>query len=167
MEGKNEEKFLKEIEEVVQRATMDALKKQEEQKRTKLLYNTRILMESYREMKRFIETAISEEEELEENIYQILKGESSTLRSVRSAKMQTAMMIANIDRSLAELQQDYRERGALYKFDAFRMKYVEGRTFEQISEALGCGKNSPNAWCKAVMKQMSIKLFGVCGIFQI
>lgn len=165
-EEKISESILSAIEETVKNAVSEAIKTQQEQKKQKVLYNTRIMMESYTEMQRFIENAISEEEEMQESMYMIFAGENAKLTSVRTAKMKTAMMIANIDRALAELKEDFEKKGASYKYEAFKMRYIDGMSSEEIAEKLNCGKNSPSSWCKVVMKQMAVKLFGINGIFQ-
>lgn len=155
------------IEASVKNAVSEALKQQQDQKKAKMLYNTRILMESYGEMKKYIKNAISEEEEMQKSPYMIFAGENAHLISVRNAKMQTSMMIANIDRALDELESDFSKKSMSYKFEAFKMRYIDEMTVEQIAEKLNCGKNSPSAWCKVVMKHMAIKLFGINGLFQV
>lgn len=136
--------------------------KRAEKKKT--LYNTRRLMESYIDLKKYINNAITEEEEVTEAAYSVLKGENAKLKSVKEAKMVTAMMIINIDRALTELETESRKEGTLYKYEAFRMHYIDGLTFEEIADQLDCGKNSPSNWCKAILKKMSVKLFGINGI---
>ena len=136
--------------------------KRAEKKKT--LYNTRRLMESYIDLKKYINNAITEEEEVTEAVYSVLKGENAKLKSAKEAKMVTAMMIINIDRALTELETESRKEGTLYKYEAFRMHYIDGLTFEEIADQLDCGKNSPSNWCKAILKKMSVKLFGINGI---
>ena len=114
--------------------------KRAEKKKT--LYNTRRLMESYIDLKKYINNAITEEEEVTEAAYSVL----------------------NIDRALTELETESRKEGTLYKYEAFRMHYIDGLTFEEIADQLDCGKNSPSNWCKAILKKMSVKLFGINGI---
>ena len=132
--------------------------------RKKTLYNTRKLMESYIDLKKYINNAITEEEEVTENAYNAFRGENAKLKSVKESKMVTAMMIINIDRALTELEAENRKEGTLYKYEAFKMHYIDGMTFEEIADQLNCGKNSPSNWCKAILKKMSVKLFGINGI---
>lgn len=132
--------------------------------RKKTLYNTRKLMESYIDLKKYINNAITEEEEVEESAYNAFRGENAKLKSVKESKMVTAMMIINIDRALTELEAENRKEGTLYKYEAFKMHYTDGMTFEEIADQLNCGKNSPSNWCKAILKKMSVKLFGINGI---
>ena len=115
-------------------------------------------------VKKYINNAITEEEEVTENAYNAFRGENAKLKSVKESKMVTAMMIINIDRALTELEAESRREGTLYKYEAFRMHYIDGLTFEEIADQLDCGKNSPSNWCKAILKKMSVKLFGINGI---
>lgn len=126
-------------------------------RKSRYLYNTRLLMEQYRDMQQHVERAISEESEA---------GGSGTeyLASIRHTKMKTALMIANIDRAMSELEEEYRQQGMLYKYEAFRDHYIIGKPYEQIAGEQQCGKNSPSRWTKELMKKMSVKLFGVDAI---
>lgn len=148
----------------VRRAFAEVRIEEKRAEKKKTLYNTRRLMESYIDLKKYINNAITEEEEVTEAAYSVLKGENAKLKSVKEAKMVTAMMIINIDRALTELETESRKEGTLYKYEAFRMHYIDGLTFEEIADQLDCGKNSPSNWCKAILKKMSVKLFGINGI---
>lgn len=148
----------------VRKAFTEVRIEEERAKRKRTLYNTRRLMESYIDLKKYINNVITEEKEVTETAYNALKGENARLKSVKESKMVTAMMIINIDRALVELEKESRKEGALYKFEAFRMHYIDGMTFEEIANQLKCGKNSPSNWSKSVLKKMSVKLFGINGI---
>jgi hypothetical protein len=165
-EKKNEETavVLKAVTGAVKKAVSEAMTEQKRQERQKALYNTRKLMESYIEMQTFLHNAISEEREVQNTAFFVFGGENAKLDSIRKSKMKTAMMIANIDRAMEELKREHEQKGTAYKFEAFRMHYVDGIAYEEITETLNCGKNSPSAWSKLILKQMSVKLFGINGI---
>lgn len=152
------------IDAAVKRALAAEKAQTRQQERGKVLYNTRVLMESYREMRRHVEMAISEVEELKVEDFQSLKSENAHLESVRRTKLRTALIIANIDRAMAELEAEQAEIGLSYKYEAFKMHYIDGVTFEEVAERLNCGKNTPARWSKDMMRRMSVKLFGVDGI---
>lgn len=152
------------IDEAVKRAISAVKAQTRQQERGKVLYNTRILMESYREMRQHIETAISESEEMQSPEFQMLKSEYACLESIRRTKLRTALMIANIDRAMAELEAEYQEAEMSYKYNAFKWHYIDGLTFEDVAERLNCGKNSPSRWSKEILRRMSVKLFGIDGI---
>lgn len=69
---KNEETFVKKV-------VQTALEAERQIRRQQVLHNTRMLMEEYIEMKRHIESAVSEEEELKEEQYDIFRGEMQQL----------------------------------------------------------------------------------------
>lgn len=152
------------VEAAVKKAVSGLLADQKRQERQKTLYNTRKLMESYMEMQKFIQNAISEEEEMQDAGFGISGREHAKLESIRKSRMKTAIMIANIDRAMEELRQEHARKGTAYKYEAFERHYVDGLPYEQVAELLDCGKNSPAAWTKLVLRQMSVKLFGVNGI---
>lgn len=143
------------IEELADAAAEKAVKaffremKKEESK--KVLHNTWVLMDKYIEMKKHVDRAISDDDGV-------------CLFSVRKSKTKTALMIENIDRAIAELRVEKTESGESYKFDAFEMRFLQGKTYEQICDVLDCGKNSPARWCKEMTAILSVKLFGVDGI---
>lgn len=143
------------IEELAEAAAEKAVKalwgeiKKEESK--KVLHNTWVLMEKYIEMKKHVDLAISDDDGV-------------CLFSVRNSKMKTALMIENIDRAISELRVEKMESGESYKFDAFEMHFLQGKTYDQICDALDCSKNSPARWCKEMTAILSVKLFGVDGI---
>lgn len=154
---KNEETFVKKV-------VQTALEAERQIRRQQVLHNTRMLMEEYIEMKRHIESAVSEEEELKEEQYDIFRGEGTHLGSVRRSKMKTAMMIANIDRAMEELRAEYETKEMTYKYDAFKMHYIDGVSYEEIADIQNCGKNTPSRWSKELIRKMSVKLFGIDGV---
>ena len=162
--GELGEGVLKTVTAAVKKAVSEAMAEQKRQERQKTLYNTRKLMESYIEMQDFIRNAISEETEVQDTAFSVFGGENAKLDSIRKSKMKTAMMIANIDRAMEELKREHDQKGTAYKYEAFRMHYVDGIAYEEIAGSLNCGKNSPATWTKLLLKQMSVKLFGINGI---
>lgn len=159
-----EETTQQEIAEAVKKAIAEAMKDEKKQRKQQILYNTRILMESYIEMRKHIENAISEAEEMEEDAFQIFKSEDAHLESIRRSKLKTALMIANIDKAMEELNEEQKENGTAYKYEAFKMHYIDGISYEEISASLNCGKNTPARWSKEMIRKMSVKLFGIDGI---
>lgn len=152
------------IEAAVKRAVAETEIKNRRKERERIFHNTQKLMESYREMRLHLETAISEADEMGNGEFAALMTDDVHLDSVRRSKMRTAMMVENIDRAMIEIEAEYERNGTSYKYTAFKMHYIDGATYEDISECLNCGKNTPSRWSKEIMRKMSIKLFGVDGI---
>lgn len=149
----------------VKKIIQTAMETERQIRRQQVLHNTRVLMESYIEMKKHIENAVSEVEQLEKEEYTTFKKDGSThLESVRRSKMKTALMIANIDRAMEDLRKEYDTKGMNYKYETFYMHYIKGVPYEDIAEIQNCGKNTPSRWSKELIRKMSVKLFGIDGI---
>lgn len=148
------------VKKIVQ-ATMEA---ERQIRRQQVLHNTRILMEEYIEMRRHVENAVSEVEEMEGTEFGIFQSEYTYLESVRRSKLKTAMLIVNIDRAMEELREEYEKRNMSYKYDAFKMHYIDGLSYEEIADRQNCGKNTPSRWSKELIRKMSVKLFGIDGV---
>lgn len=86
------------------------------------------------------------------------------LESLRCSRGSTADVIEKIDLALKATQVAADAGGYGYKVEAFTRRYIQGETYEEIVDALDCGKNSPARWCNEIMEEMAIRLFGVNGI---
>lgn len=86
------------------------------------------------------------------------------LDALRSSREDTAAVVAEIDRALAAVRVAAIAGGYSYKVDAFERRYIKGQTYEQITDAMNSGRNSPRRWCDEIMRQMAVRLFGVNGI---
>lgn len=150
----------------IQKVIQTAMETERQIQRNQILHNTRILMEQYIEMRKHCENAVSESDDLDSVEFAIFKSdnENTYLESVRRSKLKTAMMLTNIDRAMDEIKEEYEKKGMLYKYEAFRMHYVDGMSYEEVAEVQNCGKNTPARWSKEIIRKMSVKLFGVEGV---
>jgi DNA-directed RNA polymerase specialized sigma24 family protein len=150
----------------IQNVIQTAIETERQIQRNQILHNTRILMEQYIEMRKHCENAVSESDDLDSVEFAIFKSdnENTYLESVRRSKLKTAMMLTNIDRAMDEIKEEYEKKGMLYKYEAFRMHYVDGMSYEEVAEVQNCGKNTPARWSKEIIRKMSVKLFGVEGV---
>lgn len=150
----------------IQKVIQTAMETERQIQRNQILHNTRILMEQYIEMRKHCENAVSESDDLDSVEFAIFKSdnENTYMESVRRSKLKTAMMLTNIDRAMDEIKEEYEKKGMLYKYEAFRMHYVDGMSYEEVAEVQNCGKNTPARWSKEIIRKMSVKLFGVEGV---
>lgn len=84
--------------------------------------------------------------------------------SIVSSKIRTSIMVAAIDQALADTATDFKAAGQGYKWEAYKRRYILGESYDTIADELNCGKNSPARWCKEVMTQVAVHLFGVDGL---
>ena len=71
-----------ENEALVRKVVETTMETEKQMRRKQMLYNTRTLMEQYRNMKQHVENAISEEHEMQER-YNVFRGGNAHLKSVR------------------------------------------------------------------------------------
>ena len=74
------------------------------------------------------------------------------------------IIVTSRDAALDELEKETRQKGRAYMFDAYRLRYMEGLTAEEVAEKLNTGKNSPARWCKQLNERLAVLLFGVDGL---
>lgn len=135
-----------------------------EQTEMTTIERTYLYLENYNEMQRYIKEAVSEVSQVENADLYNISAERAFLKSIRECKAETVILFEHINKSLNALEREAEVAGEEYKFDALRMKYIEGKTYEDIRDKWNCGKNAPKAWCKVMAERLSIKLFGAKAI---
>lgn len=131
-----------------------------EDKTLTAIQKTKIYLENYREMERYINEAISEGSQVDDIEKYNISAESAFLRSIRECKAETVILHEHILRALESLKQDAEAAGEGYKYKALEAVYVQGKTYEEVARECGCGKNTPKKWCEYMTEKLSIKLFG-------
>lgn len=135
-----------------------------EQAEATVIDRTYLYLENYNEMQRYISEAVSEVSQVSCADMFNLSAERAFLRTIRECKAETIILFEHINKSMDALERETEAAGEEYKFDALRMKYIDGKTYEDIREKHNCGKNAPKAWCKYMVERLSIKLFGAKAI---
>lgn len=135
-----------------------------EEKEQTIIQKTQMYLENYREMKRYIEEAVSEASQVEDMNKYNISAENAYLQTVRECRAETIIMFEHLKKALESLKEDAEVAGEGYKYEALEDVYVKGKTYEEIVRDTGCGKNSPKKWCKAMTERLSIKLFGAKAI---
>ena len=135
-----------------------------EEKEQKMFQKTQMYLENYREMKRYIDEAISESSQVENMIKYNISAEKVFIQSIRECRAETVILFEHINKAMESLKEDARAAGELYKYEALENVYVKGKTYEDIVRETGCGRNTPKKWCRVMIARLSIKLFGVKAI---
>lgn len=137
MEEKTIDEIINGIVKKAVRETMAEVRAEEKRDRQKkAAYETKRLMESYADMKRYIEEETSEE------------------------RKETELLVARMERAMQELKEQCEKKGIAYKYNAFKMRYIKQMTYEEIAAELNCGKNSPAMWTKQMIRKMAVKMYG-------
>lgn len=134
--------------------------KKSKDKKLTAFQKTKIYLENYREMERYINEAISEGSQVDDIEKYNISAENAFLRSIRECKAETVILHEHISKALESLKKDAETAGEGYKYDAFSAVYLHGKTYEDVARENGCGKNTPQKWCKYMTGKLSIKLFG-------
>lgn len=121
-------------------------------------------LRNYRNMERYINEAISEVSQIPDVSKYNISAERAYLRSVRECRAETVILFEHLKTALVSLEEDARASGEEYKFQAFYKHHIEGKVYEEVARELGCGKNTPKRWCKAMVEKYSVKLFGAKAI---
>ena len=73
----------------------------------------------------------------------------------------TRRLLSRIDAALEQIAQDYAAVGEDQKMVAFRLKYINGKTYEQIAEQMETHENTPHNWINQINKRLAVYLYGV------
>lgn len=131
-----------------------------EEREPGVIKKTYLYLENYREMERYIKEAVSEVSQIQNAESYNISAERAFLRSIRECRAETIILFEHLKKALASLKEDAEAAGEGYKYDALEMVYVKGMTYEEIAREVGCGKNSPKRWCKAMIPKLALKIFG-------
>lgn len=132
-----------------------------EEKEQTVIEKTYMYLENYHKIERYIKDAVSEVSQIPEiDIYNI-SAEKAFLQSIRECKAETVILFEHLKRALASLKEDAEAAGEGYKYEALEMIYIKGCSPDEVAEKYRCGKNSPKRWCKSMVQDLAIKLFGV------
>ncbi len=110
-------------------------------KKNEAVKKTKALMASYRAMQAYVGSQAQPEDQA---------GQEDTRR-----------LLSQIDEALEQIAADYAAIGEDQKMVAFRLKYIEGKTYEQIAERLGAHENTPHNWVNQIIKRLAVYLYGV------
>jgi len=135
-----------------------------EEKEQTVIEKTYMYMENYKKMEQYINDAISEMSQVRDLEVYNISAEKAFLQSIRECKAETVILFEHMKKALESLKEDAEAAGEKYKYDALEMVYIKGMTYEDIAKKYGCGKNSPKRWCKSMVQNLAVKLFGARAI---
>lgn len=147
----------KEIETIIERAVkraIEAERQEQEERERKRAYNM-----TFRYLRQFSDLKSSLK-----NDAAAAGAENEFLALLEQSKKPTAVIIANMQRCLEELQQEQEEKGQKYKYDVLEMYFFEKMTYEQIIDKMPMGDSTPRRWVSEMVNILAIKLFGVSAI---
>lgn len=158
------------IEEIVRETVVTTIKEYEkkinEHNRRKILYNTKLLLKNYNELKNHALNAVYKNIECEEIDKE--NGEDSNysddeilIESIKKSKAKTIIMIAHIDVALERVKQKHKIKGTVEKYKALELYYIKEKRKDDIAIELNCSTKSVSRWIKEVEEDVAINVFGI------
>ena len=80
---------------------------------------------------------------------------------LRVNRLKTEIAVEHIDAALKEIEADKAKDGRQLEYEAFRLYFIEGRTYQYIAEALNVGEATPRRWVTAIVQDLSVMLWGI------
>lgn len=166
------------IETTIQEAVKVAIKEYDKEKKIQskrnAFHNTKLLMKHYNDLKEHLRRGISDIRELEESRLELVKsynGEEELykedelfIESIKRSKIKSVIMISHIDAALSALKIKHKNKGTIEKYLALENYFIKEKTYEEITEILNCGVNTPRRWINELINELGVYLFGVDGI---
>lgn len=145
------------INETIKKAAKEAIKEYENEK---AFNNTKLLFTYYNDLKLYLDNADFTEKMVNKN----LRAEDY-IDELKKSNMKTLIMVLHMDKAMEALENKERELNSVEKYNAFYNKYIKKHTYEQIADDLNCGIVTARRWVNEMLKELSIYMFGVEGIF--
>lgn len=156
------------IDKTIEKAVKVAIKEYDKEKkaesRKNVFHNTKLLMKHYNDLKSHVDNAISDVNQLEEDkleLGDLYDEDELYIASIKKSKTKSLIMIAHIDAAMETLYKQHKRKGTLEKYQAFTNYYIDEKTYEEISEQLNCGVNTPRRWINELLNELGVYLFGV------
>jgi DNA-directed RNA polymerase specialized sigma24 family protein len=155
----------KEAELLARTAALEAVKEfeksQKKNARAKVFQNARKLMENYNRISRSVQESISELSDVDDGEeLEKLSAEDIYINSIIKSKLRSIVMIAHIDKCLGLLEEEMNEKDSPAKYLAFRYYYLDGMTYEQMTEEYGYAERTARRWIADGTVILSVYLFG-------
>ena len=154
------------VEKIVKVAIREYDKEQQEEKKKRILHNTKLLMTHYNDLKDHVLNSISDLSQLESSKFDVnnLYEDDLYILSIKKSKTKTMIMVAHIDAAMDILKLQQIKAGTLEKYMALDKHFIGGETYEKIAEELNCGVITARRWVNEMLGKLGIFLFGIDGM---
>lgn len=170
---------MNEIESAIQEAVKVAIREYDKEKKLQgkrnAFHNTKLLMKHYNDLKEHVRRGISDVKELESSREDLIEHKNEIddlymntdelfIESIKKSKSKSIIMIAHIDAALSCLKNKHKNKGTIEKYLALENYFIKEKTYEEISEILNCGVNTPRRWINELTNELGVYLFGIDSI---
>ena len=80
---------------------------------------------------------------------------------LKVTRIKTEIAVEHINEALAIIKANKEKDGRALEYEAFRLYFIEGRTYQYIAEALNVGDATPRRWVTSVVQELSTMLWGI------
>jgi len=80
---------------------------------------------------------------------------------LKANRLKTEIAVDHINEALEVIKANKEKDGRELEYEAFRLYFIEGRTYQHIAEALNVGDATPRRWVTAVVQELSVMLWGI------
>jgi len=159
------------FDEVIKKAVTEAIKefdiKRQEDAKTKVLHNTRLLLNNYNSLSKHYKNAVDnldfiELDESDENSCESIESNDKLfILTIRRSKFRTMIMVSHIKAALEALKEECIEKNQLNKYEVIEMCYIQNVPFDKIAAELSCSEITVRRWKNEMVQALGVYLFGV------
>jgi len=159
------------FDEVIKKAVTEAIKefdiKRQEDAKSKVLHNTRLLLTNFNSLNKHFEDAVDSlvyiklDEEDNSSCESIESNDKLFILSIRRSKFRTMIMVSHIKAALEDLKEECIKRNQVNKYEVIEMYYLHNVPFDKIAAELGCTEMTIRRWKNEMVQALGVYLFGV------
>ena len=158
-------------EKVAKKAIKEYDKERKQEQKKKVLFNTRLLLAHYNDLKGHLDKAIDDINKLKEHdlitsdfIDMSKEYDELYILSIKRSKIKTLIMVSHIDLAMETLKKKQKEQSSYEKYQALEKYYLKEKSYESIAEDLNCGVITARRWVNEMVNELGILLFGIDGL---
>jgi hypothetical protein len=159
------------VDEVIKKAVTQAIKefdiKKQEEAKTKILHNTRLLLSNYNNLSKHYTEAVDNldfialDEEDNRSCESIESNDKLFILSIRRSKFRTMIMVSHIQAALKALKEDCIRKNQLIKYEVLEKHYLQSVPFNQIAVESNCSEITARRWKNEMVQDLGVYLFGI------
>lgn len=81
--------------------------------------------------------------------------------TLKANRLKTEVAVSTINAALDAIRQTKEKDGRELEYEAFRLYFIEHRTYQYIADALTVGDATPRRWVTAIVQELSVMLWGI------
>jgi hypothetical protein len=81
--------------------------------------------------------------------------------TLKANRLKTEIAVEHINEALEIIKSNKERDGKEAEYEAFRLYFIEGRTYQHIAEQLCCGDATPRRWVTGITEELSAMLWGL------